>query len=168
MPVIKKKQAVFDVAIEEKHGVSLTTPKSRRKDKSKTEETEAMDEDGGEEEDGPDVSLPVPDEEEAVDAIGKYINLQPANDKLINSEIILAHNVTEIQRESFFHGGHPYHGVQGCCNSGLFRIVIQDEEVEATDEDGGEKMMAVDANGKYINLQPAYAKLINAAILCDK
>jgi len=78
MPVIKKKQAVFDVAIEEKHGVSLTTPKSRRKDKSKT------------------------------------------------------------------------------------------EEVEATDEDGGEKMMAVDANGKYINLQPAYAKLINAAILCDK
>lgn len=98
-PIIKKKQDVFDAAIEEKHGKSLTTPKSEAKSADEPSSEEIPEFNDEEEEEGPDVTLPVPDMEDdvAIDSKGHRINLQPAYDKLINAEIILAHEDQNVR-----------------------------------------------------------------------
>ena len=80
-PTELKKQDVFDALIERRWGTSINPPKPAR-----TREEDETFEYYQDEDESPKIT---PDTEEAVDATGRAINLQPSYDKIINAEVQL-------------------------------------------------------------------------------
>ena len=89
----KKKRKFFEVLIEGKYGSAINPPRTNKPTRRSTRNSKSdVNNDFIEYEDEEETPQLIPEIEEAVDATGQLLNLNPAWDSLINAEIQLQHN----------------------------------------------------------------------------